>query len=449
MVTVCLLTVKIMKIFEKKYISELFRLALPIIMGNLGMLLLGTGDCLIGGRFSTSALAAISIATSIHATVMMFAIGLTVSISPLLSNLRGANICTKKYFYPTIRFALVLALIITFVTLAYIPVLRYLGFESALLKNVQIFTFILAFSSFGAVLNVALKEFLQSYEIVFIPNLIMILSVILNLVLNYILVFGKFGIPQMGSAGIALATTFSRTVAALCLLWFCLSQFRFKNFSDINYYKQIFKIGLPISAAIMIEFLAFNYIAVLLGRVSGQYAAAHNIIIVICSAMFMIPMGISNALAVKVGYSNGAKNYHEMIKYMVNGAAVTLSFMTFTALILFLYPSGLVAIFTTDRTLITMASPVMLLVAAFQVSDGLQAVLGGIFKGLKKTGIVMSANIIAYLFVSIMLGTYLGIVKKMYLFGCWAALGISSFLLSIILLVCLIFILKRLKTEYI
>jgi len=437
-----------MKIFERKYIQELFHLALPIIMGNLGMIMLGAVDCFVGGRYSTEALAAISIATSIHATIMMFGVGLTVSISPLLSNFRGAGIGTKKYFYPTIRFALIMAFILMLVTLMYIPFLKYLGYEPHLLKDIQVFTFILAFSTFGAELNVALKEFLQSYEIVFLPNFLLILSVFLNLILNYIFVFGWWGFPPMGVAGIALATTLVRTTIALVLLGFCLWKFHFSSFIDFDYYKQIFKMGLPISAAIMIEFLAFNYIAIVLGRVSGAFAAAHNIITVISSTMFMVPMGISNALAVKVGYANGAKNFPELMKYVTNGVAVTLSFMVVSASILFFFPVQLASIFTTDKTLISLIVPVMTLVAAFQISDGLQSSLGGIYKGLKKTAIVMGANIIAYLLISITLGTYLGIHRKMYLFGCWSALGISSFLLSSLLLTGLVILLKRLKKEY-
>ena len=164
--------------------------------------------------------------------------------------------------------------------------------------------------------------------------------------------------------------------------------------------------------------------------------------------MFMIPMGISNALAVKIGYANGARNYTELIKYIKNGVGVTLSFMTFSALVLSIFPSQLASIFTTDKSLVTLITPAMVLVAVFQLSDGLQSALGGIYKGLKKTGFVMGANVIAYLLISVTLGTYLGIVRKMYLFGCWSALCISSFLLSLILATCLVFILKRLKKKY-
>ena len=436
------------KIFEFKYIKELFALALPIIMGNLGHILLGAVDCFVAGKYSTGAIAAISIATSFHATLVMFGIGLTISISPLLSNKRGAREGTKKYFFPSLKFAVLMGIFLMLLTFAYIPLLDFLGYEQQLLHDVKLFTFILAFSTIGAEINVAIKEFLQSYEIVFLPNFLMVISVFINLILNWIFVFGKFGFPEMGVAGIALSTVLVRSFLAVVLLGFCLVKFKFKQFSDKNYYKQIFRIGLPISMSIIIEFLSFNYIAIILGKISGLYAAAHNIILVISSTSFMIPLAISNALAVKVGYSNGAKDYPEMFKYIKNGIGVSMCFMCISAVIFALFPEQLTRLFTSDFALIKITVPVMYLVAAFQITDGIQAAMGGIYKGLKRTKFVMISNFIAYLIIGVSLGTYLGLVKKYYLFGCWCAICVASVLLSVILITYLVKVLKDLKLKY-
>ena len=438
-----------MKIFEYKYIKELFALALPIVMGNLGHILQGAVDCFVAGRYSTDAVAAISIATSFHATLVMFGIGLTISISPLLSNKRGAKEDTKKFFYPSLKFAILMGIFLMLVTFAYIPLLKYIGYEPKLLHDVQLFTFILAFSTIGVEINVAIKEFLQSFEIVFLPNFLMILSVIADLVLNYIFVYGMFGFPEIGVAGIALSTTLIRTVIAVILLLYCFIKFNFKPYSDKKYYKQIFKIGLPISASIIIEFIAFNYIAIILGRVSGLYAAAHNIILVVSSVSFMIPLGLSNALAVKVGYSNGAKNYPEMVKYIRNGLGISMIVMSVSAVVFAAIPQTLISLFTADMDLIKIAVPVMYIVAAFQITDGLQVSLSGIFKGLKRTKFVMISNFISYILIGVSLGTFLGIVKKMYLTGCWLAIGISSIILTTIMLLGLILRLRTLKKTWV
>ena len=439
------------KIFEIKYIKELFTLALPIIMGNIGHILLGAIDCFVAGKYSTGAIAAISIATSFHATLVMFGIGLTISISPILSNKRGAKESTKKYFFPSIKFAVYMGIFLMLLTFAYLPLLDFLGYEPQLLHDVKLFTFILAFSIIGAEINVAIKEFLQSYEIVFLPNFLMVISVFLNLVLNWIFVFGKFGLPEMGVAGIALATVLVRTLIAIVLLVFCITRFNFRKSYEVEsegYYKQIFKIGLPISASIIIEFLTFNYIAIVLGRISGLYAAAHNIILVIANTSFMVPLAISNALAVKVGYSNGAKDYPEMVKYIKNGLGISVLVMCFSGIIFALFPEQLTRIFTNDLRLVAITVPVMYLVALFQISDGVQVSMSGIYKGLKKTKFTMIANLIGYMLIGVTLGTYLGIFKKMYLFGCWIGIGVSSVILALILIIGLIIIMRRLKREF-
>jgi MATE family multidrug resistance protein len=338
-----------------------------------------------------------------------------------------------------------MSLLLTIITLAYIPLLDYLGLEPLLLHDVKVYTFIVSLSTIGVEINVALKEFLQSYEIVFFPNLVTITAVFLNLFLNFTFVFGMFGCPSFGVAGIAIATSIVRLVTALVMLGFCFYHFKFKNYVEKEYYKQLVKIGLPISTAIMIEFLSFNYIAIMLGKISGVYAAAHNIILVLINATFMIPFGISNALSVKVGYSNGSKNYDEMITYMKNGLGVTFLFTLTSSILFLIFPRELVSIFTSDSMLIDIIVPIMFIVALFQLSDGIQATLGGIYKGIKKTKFVMISNLIAYLFIGVSLGTFLGVYKKMYLYGCWIAICISSILLSTLLAVFLIRILKRLR----
>lgn len=437
-----------MQLVDKKYISELFKLALPIFMGNIGIILMNFGDCFVAGRYSTNTLAAVSIATAIHATVSMFGVGLLLSVSPLLSNIRGSRCTAKKYFFPTIKFALIVAFLLLIITLAYIPLLGYLGYEPAVLKDIEAYTFIIAFSSFGMLLHIALKEFLQAYEIVVLPNLVMLLSVIANLVLNFIFVFGLFGFTEMGTAGLALATLIARTFCGFFLLAYCLYKFKFENFCDKKYYKQMIKIGLPISLAIVIEFLSFNSMAILMGRISSLYAAAQNIIMTFANMSFMFPLAISNAIAVKVGFANGAKNYHDLSKYIKNGIFITVGLMCCSSIFYILFSKHLASIFTTDITLINIIIPVMYIVAAFQVSDGIQVAIAGIFKGLKRTKIVMFSNLIAYLIIGVSFGYFCALHFEKHLFAFWAAFSSSSFLLSIILLFALKGILKRLKTMY-
>ena len=373
----------------KYYIKELLHIALPIIIGNLGFILIGAGDVLIAGRHSTNTLAAISIATAITNCIQTFGIGILVSISPLLSNYRGEKMAAKKYFYPTLRFSFVLSLIVMLAVLGTIPLIDLLHYEPVLVPMIKQYMLITAFATFGGYLHAAVKEFLQAFEIVLFPNLLTFVAVFLNLFLNVIFVFGFGPIPSMGVVGLAWASFIVRYFMGLVLFIYCFKLMRFNDYKDFNYYKQLIKIGLPVSAAILVEFVAFNLVAVVMGKVAGIYAAAQNLICTLTTVSFMVPLAISNAIAVKVGFANGAKDYYDLRKYAKIGTLICVGFMLCSAVIFSIFPRQLAGLFTKDPKLITISVPVLYLLAGFQVFDGLQVALSGICKGIKKTNIVL------------------------------------------------------------
>lgn len=420
-----------------EYIKELLTIAGPIIMGNVGFMLIGLGDVIVAGRHSTETFAAISIATAIVNSIMTIAIGLTGSISPLLSNYRGEKKPIKRYFYPSIRFAGILAIVTGFIIIGCIPLIPKMGFEQVLIKPIQQYMFISALSTFGGSLHHSMKEFLQAFEIVLFPNLLTIFSVFLNLGLNILFVFGWGPIPSMGAVGLALASLFVRYFMGFALLIYCRSIMRVENYHEKGYYKALFKLGLPISLAILVEFVAFNSIAIFMGRVAGVYAAAQNLVCTLTTVSFMIPFAISNAISVKVGYSNGAGNFGDMKKYSYLGTAMSVAFMICSSVVFLSFPRQIVGIFTVDSELFKVCVPVMLILAVFQLFDGLQISLSGICKGLKQTNIVLVANFIAYWLVSIPLGYTLAFKYNFMLNGFWIGLVASSVILCVTMILML------------
>lgn len=432
----------------KYYAKELLNIALPIIMGNLGFILIGAGDVLIAGRHSTDTLAAISIATAITNCIMTFGIGLIASVSPILSNIRGEKKSAKKYFFPTIRFSMILALITMFCVLAAIPAIDYMHFEAKLVPDIKEYMLITAFSTFGAYLHASLKEFLQAFEIVFIPNLVTVICVFLNVILNIMLVFGFGPIPSLGAIGLAIASFIVRYFMGFALLFYCLGLMRFRNYHDKRYYKNLMTIGLPISLAILVEFIAFNSIAILMGRVSGVYAAAQNLICTLTTISFMVPLAVSNAIAVKVGFANGAKNFNELKNYAFIGMFMCVGFMLCSAVIFCSFPHFLVSLFSKDLTLIKICVPVLYVVSIFQIFDGLQVALAGIYKGIKKTKIVLVANFIGYWVISIPLGYMLALKHGFMLKGFWYGLLFAAIVLCAQMLLMLFRYLKKLRLKF-
>lgn len=418
----------------KNYIKDILSIAIPIIMGNLGFILIGIGDVIVAGRHSTDTFAAISLAAAIVNCIMTIAIGLTSSISPLLSNYRGQGKPIKRYLYPSIRFAGFLAIISGFIILAFVPLIPLMGFEDRLTTPIQQYMIISALSTFGGSLHHSMKEFLQAFEIVMFPNLLTMFCVFLNLGLNIIFVFGWGPIPSMGAVGLAIASLIVRYFMGFSLLIYCKLIMRTRNYHEKGYYKSLIKIGLPISLAILVEFVAFNSIAIFMGRIAGVYAAAQNLVCSLTTVSFMIPFAISNAIAVKVGFSNGAENYEDVKKYSIVGTMLSLLFMVFSSIVFMSFPKQIVGIFTVDKELFRIAIPIMYVLAVFQMSDGLQISLSGICKGIKQTKIVLIAYFIAYWLISIPTGYILAFKTGLMLKGFWIGLVFASIVLCVIML---------------
>lgn len=430
----------------KYYAKELLNIALPIIMGNLGFILIGAGDVLIAGHHSTDTLAAISIATAITNCIQTFGIGLIASVSPLLSNYRGEKKSAKKYFFPTIRFSMVLGVIVMFAVLASIPLIDYLHFEAKLVPMIKEYMFVTAFATFGGYLHAALKEFLQAFEIVLFPNLVTVFSVFLNIALNVTLVFGLGPFPSLGVLGLAVASFIVRYFMGFALLIYCFRVMNFNDYKDFEYYKSLIRIGIPISCAIMVEFIAFNSIAIIMGRVSGVFAAAQNLVCTLTTVSFMVPLAISNAIAVKVGFANGAKNITDLKRYSFVGVVMSVGFMMLSALVFSSFPNFLVGLFTKDSNLIKISVPILYVLSVFQVFDGLQVALAGIFKGMKRTGVVLVSNFVAYWLLSIPLGYTLAFHFNLNLRGFWYGLASAAVLLCIMMVFMLLKSIRKLES---
>ena len=229
------------------------------------------------------------------------------------------------------------------------------------------------------------------------------------------------------------------------LLIYCFKLMNFKDYKDFGYYKSLIKIGIPISCAVMVEFIAFNSIAIFMGRVAGVYAAAQNLVCTLTTISFMVPFAVSNAIAVKVGFANGAGNVMDLKKYSFVGIVICVGFMMFSALLFSSFPHFLVGLFTKDANLIKISVPILYILSVFQVFDGLQVSLAGIFKGMKKTGIVLLANFIAYWLISIPVGYTLAFHYQLNLRGFWYGLTSAAVILCLIMLFMLVRSIKKIE----
>ena len=427
------------------YIKDILNIALPIMLGNLGFILIGVGDVIVAGRHSTETLASVSIANAIINCIVMVGIGIISSLSAILSNYRGAGKSAERYFYPALKFTTIASIIISFAVMAFIPIIDKLGFEPHLAQLVKDYFWIISFSIFGAYLHCMSKEYLQAFEIVVFPNILTVICIFVNLILNIIFAFGYGPIPEMGTKGLALSTLITRYLMGGILFWYCFHKTNIQHYKDKEFYKDLLKVGTPSSLAVVIEFIGFNATTVILGRISGIYAAAQNIVCTLTTVSFMIPFAISNATAVKVGFANGAKYYKSLKTYAFTGITMAVAFMACSAIVVGTFPKFLVSLFTKDQELINVCIPIVFALCFFQVFDGLQVALAGIFRGLKQTGIVMISNFIGYWLVSIPLGCLLAFKYKMDLLGFWYGLVCAAVVLCSIMFTTMLIKFKKMN----
>ena len=419
----------------KKYFTDIINLSVPLIVGNLGQVLIGATDVFIAAKHSTNTLAAISIANSIIFCILIMGMGLMSAISIQMSNMRGNRKPTKKFLITVLNYSMLLAVIFCTICLLMVPLIPKMGFDPILVPMIKEYVFICAFSLFGMYLYQCLREFLMAYEIVKFPNLILVIALILNFVLAYSLVFGLGPIPGLGVIGLALAAFIVRMLMGLILLVYCFDLIHFKNPFDTNLIKQLLKIGYPIGIAMFLEFLGFNLITILVGREAGILAATHNIGVTITSSAYVIPMSISAAIAIKVGYFNGAKNLTEIKRYSLSGTMMSVIFMAFCSVLLLFYPKPIFEIFTSNKEMLALGLPILHIAAFYLMFDGLQVSLSGILKGLKMTKVASVSLIAGYWLFGRPFGYYLAYHYHMSLRGFWIGLATSFLFMSIIFLV--------------
>lgn len=433
----------------KEIVINLIKLSLPILGGNLSQILVNLADTIIAGRYSTLALGAVSVASAIIMTAIIGAIGLIMSISPVISNFRGANIRSKKYFKLTLLFSLIVS--IPFFVLIEILILKLpmIGLSDELFEPVKIYLEICSWTVFPSAVFIALKEFLQAYEKVVVANGLMLFMVILNVILNIILAFGfnfnGIQIPEMGVKGLALATLISKALVAVLMILYCLPLFKTPFENSKKYVKDLIKTGFPISLAMFFEFLGFNLTAVLIGKFSALFAGVHNIILCVANCTFMIALSISSAASIRVGYFNGKKDKLNIKRYAITSISMIIIVCIIAFCFFDIFQNQVVYLFSKDAEVLYWCKKILKIALCFLFFDGLQCACVGVLKGLKDTKIIMFTMLFAYLIIAIPFGSYFAFNYGYVLEGYWIGLALALLFAAIVTSTRLIYDIRKIK----
>lgn len=418
---------------RKDALKQILIFAGPIIFGQIGLMLIGTGDMLIAGRYSRECLAAIGLAIAILNPIQISLLGMQFSIGPILAQKRGQGENIHQYFWTIIAYSLLISAFSCVVSLLSYPIVEILDYGPELNRIIKEYILITSFSTFGLGIYQGLKELYQSQERTFAANLLALVGAGLNLGLNYALVFGTWGMPELKEAGLAWASLSMRLFMAGALFVIARHYWSERRFIDWGLIKEFMKVGMPVTASLFFEIMAFCSVTLFVGRFAEEQIAANNLALNVGSLAFMIPLSISSAVAVKVGHAYGEKSFQRIRIFAQMSLLAAFSFSVLMGLFFYVAPNTVLGFYTQDALVIEWGKKLLFWVACFQIFDGAQVTLSGVLRGLSVTRASSIAIFVGYWIIGIPLGYYLGFHTNMQAQGFWLGLALSLAVVAVML----------------
>ncbi len=418
-----------------KRLKELIYFTIPLVIGQVGQMLFNVGDIFVAGRYSTSAVASIGVAAGMLSPFIMIGISTLFSVSAVTARMRGeeTNPHENGVWGSGMTLALLLGSVICTALYIFTYFVDHIGLNKEIVPLVKTYLYWVNISIIPALIFQMIKEYLQAFDKTIFANSLIIIMNVVNLIMNYCLMFGIGPIPEMGIKGAAVATVITRFVLAIIIYVYAYRVLPIETHFNKKSFKELIKLGIPVGLGTFIEVLMFSTVTVLIGRMSLVASASHNIVLTIAGLTFMVPLAINGAAGVKVGYALGRKDMEMIKNYSYGCIFMAVSYMVFTAICYFLFHKFLMGLFTTDQAVILYGSGLFLYVALFQIPDGLQVAMWGVLRGLGMSKQPMLYSFCGYWLIAIPVGVYLSYKHGMEAAGLWAGLAIGLTIVSMIL----------------
>jgi MATE family multidrug resistance protein len=432
----------------KNHLAEIRRtlhLALPVIIGQLAVFSMNFVDTVMSGRLPNRdvALAALGIGGAVWSSMLMFALGTLMVVQPSVAQLDGA--LRKREAASQTRQALwiALALGVPFFGVCYFsqPLLEAFRIDPVIVPTAAAYLRAMAWGAPGLCLVLLLRYFSEGTGHTRPTMIYGVLGALLNIPLNYVLMFGKLGLPALGTVGCGIATSIVIWLQFMMLFFYIRTHRHYESFELMSHLEKphwpeiwgLLKVGVPIAVAIFVEGSLFVLAALLIGRLGPVPAAAHLVAINFAALMFMIPVGLASAVSIRVGNAIGRGDPGGARYAGLIGVLIILAIQTVSASLMLLFPEYIVRLYTDDALIAPLAVSLLFYAAIFQYPDGLQMVASGALRGFKDTRRPVLYMVVAFWIVGLTLGYHLTFAREMGPAGMWvgmiAGLSVASVLL--------------------
>lgn len=367
-------------------------LSLPLVAGQVSYMLTGLADTVMIGRLGATPLAAATLTNSLMLLPLVFGVGMAMAVSIQVSQARGAD--DPAWARTSLRHGLYLALAVGVVTLVFsavtLPVLPFLKQDPDVVRSVPGYLWLIALSTLPAYGSMMVKSHADSMNRPWLPLWIMLGGVGLNVFFNWLFIFGALGFPAWGLEGAGVATLLARVLTLIALVVWCRTDKRLRDWvpqrwllkPDWVELRALWSLGLPTSLQIVAEMSAMITATFIIGSLGAMSLAAHQVAMSCAATVFMVPLGLSQALTVRIGESLGSGQPERLRPILIGGWIIGVVFTVFSASAFVGFNQTIAGWFLADSPATAVAANLLRLAALFQLADAMQIISVGALRGM-------------------------------------------------------------------
>jgi MATE family, multidrug efflux pump len=413
-------------------LRSLLRLAIPVVLSELGWMSMSVVDTIMVGHLSPTAIGAVGVGSALYYAPSLFGLGMLLGLDTLVAQAYGRG--DYDACHHALSQGVYLAIGYTPIAMTLIWILPHffgaMGLTAAVRGEATAYLALLNWGTLPLLLYAAFRRYLQGVGRVRPVTFALVSANLVNWFGNWVLIYGKLGLPAMGVRGSALSTCFARAYMAAVLLWWAWKHERerghplFARWQGLRIQRllDLLRLGLPSASQVVLEVGAFGVTTLMVGRLTPVILAAHQIMLTTASLTYMVPLGVSAAAAVAVGHAVGAGEAERGRRAGWLAIGVGAGFMALAACAFVALPKLILAVYTRDARVIGIGVKLLLLAAIFQIFDGIQTVSTGALRGLGKTRAPMLINLLGYWLLGLPLGYILCFHTGLGVYGVWIAM---------------------------
>ena len=422
----------------KAHIKKIIPLAMPIVIGHLGIMSMGIVDNIMIGRLGATWLAAASLGNALFSLLMILGLGATFALSPLIAAAFSAGDreeCSILLHNGVWLFS-AMAILIMFMLWGAEALIPFMGQEEEVALLAASYLHIVSWSMLPLMLFQTYRQFTDGLSHTRPAMYMLLLANGVNILFNWVLIYGHWGFPALELDGAALSTLITRIFLSLSLFIFVGTRRAYRAFRPTHIrlklhrekIKKLLRLGIPSGFQAFFEIAAFSAMAVIIGWLGAEALAAHQIALSLAAITFMLVLGISSAASIRVGAEFGRPGHGDIRAAGFSSVWLGAGIMAVNGLLFVLFRKELVALFIDDAPVQHIAEQLLIIAAAFQIFDGIQAVAVGILRGIQDVKIPTAITFVAYWIINIPLGYLFGFIFNLGVEGVWYAfvLGLGS-----------------------